>query len=152
MRMKLILSVLSFALFLVACGDPSNTLDHSERHVRVAEPFDTYGACERAQKDSGEGLFNCYQSIELCSNGGVDIVVTDIINEGLYRIDDDRLHVEIMSPGDIPSTLEIERAADGTLQTPGLPSKNPWTQQTLNAEEQKRLDEGCAAMEGRDWW
>lgn len=59
---------------------------------------------------------NCYQTAEFCPDGSVQVVVTDIINGGLYGLTDETVQVQFDSPGDLPVLWDLEVQGDGNLR------------------------------------
>jgi hypothetical protein len=60
---------------------------------------------------------NCSQEVTLEPNGQATIVVTDILNEGTYVIDGDKLTITSDSPGDAAPTMRFTLAANRKSMT-----------------------------------
>ncbi len=58
---------------------------------------------------------NCYQMAWFCPSGEVEIILTDIINRGVYTIEDAALSVEFTQPGDVSSPWSFTIEDDAIL-------------------------------------
>jgi hypothetical protein len=128
-----------------SCSGGSSAANETVAYQQLVEGFPDLATC--LAMTEGE-LFNCTRSLTLCSNGGFELVVTDIVNEGLYTVEDRRIVATLAAPGDAPETFTFVPIPDG-LESPELGGTHPWRPSGTEADQ---LDETCAALEGRTWW
>src|SRR5262249_54985148 len=101
-------------------GGPPPAAGQNLRYRQLAHGFATQEACESATQG---GLFNCFRFITVCANGGYDLIVTDIDDEGLYTRDGDTLQFTQQGEGDGPLRFTATLSGN-TLSSAALGGKN----------------------------
>jgi hypothetical protein len=122
------------------------------QYQQLIEGYDTLEAC---QNDSArDPVVNCLRTLVLCTNGGYQLTVTDIDNEGQYTHDGLTLQATQGGDGDGPLTFNATLAADQlTLTSPQLGGAHPWTFSTLDVHDQvEGVDAECDVLPERNWW
>ncbi len=141
---------------LVTTGCSSGTalpeLTTSTQYQQLLEGFDTLAACETAASSAPSGFFNCTRQLTLCTNGGYSLIVTDIVNEGTFRITDVNIHGEQKGPGDGPTTFDATFNPEHNVVSTMLSGTRPYQAQVLTAAGQASLDATCASFTQRSWW
>jgi hypothetical protein len=130
---------------LVACGGGSSSVDEDVEYQQLVDGFPDLETC--LAETEGE-LFNCTRWLVLCANGGFELVVTDIVNEGLYTIDGDVITLRLESPGDAPDKITFRESGEG-LASSQLGGSQPWL---VTATGTESLESSCSALEGRTWF
>lgn len=85
----------------------------AEERRYVHTYFPTQEACTEAQ-NGGRGI-HCCATLRLGVDGRADLIVTDIMNSGGYRLEADAIVFTRETPGDVPDTVRFAIGADGTL-------------------------------------
>jgi hypothetical protein len=129
---------------LAACGGSPSRLADNVSYQQLADGFDTIEQCHTA---TAGATFNCYHLLELCSNGGYILVVTDIANEGRYTLAGQTVNAVQSGGVDGPPSFTATLRDDGTLTSPQLSGMNPWQLDT-NADPTELARE-CDSWAGR---
>jgi hypothetical protein len=103
--------VIALFTLLAACNE---AVDEPTRYSRVPPEFEDEASCLEAF--DGELIFSCGQSLDLCPDGRVSMVMSDVINEGTYTIMGHELTARFELHADVPEQVTFTIRADGSLQ------------------------------------
>lgn len=116
--------------------------------TQLADPFETIEQCLQVTQDTE---FNCYRWLNLCKNGGFNLVLTDIVNEGVFLRIGYSIQATQMGNGDGPAGFDGILADDGSFTSQVLGGSRPFQNHVLTELDRINLDEDCSALAGRPW-
>ena len=133
-------------------GSAPPELTTSTHYQQLLEGYDTLAACEQVAAVAPSGFFNCTRQLTLCTNGGYSLIVTDVVNEGIFHIADVNIHAEQKGAGDGPTTFDATFNANHDVVSTMLSGTRPYQAQVETAAGQAALDATCASFTQRTWW
>jgi hypothetical protein len=147
----LALSVL--VVLTAACTEQATAPDQTgetadegdRRYLRLNDEFDTESQCP------SNGLPNCHAILELCENGAMTIMLTDIVDEGTYVRDDTQITGTLNLPGG-PWVIHATIEEDGTIESDDIGGRHPFVPMVLDDAGKLRLADSCAAVATRPWF
>jgi hypothetical protein len=139
---------------VIDAANISITFSEVREYRRLVDGFADLAACKLFQKQNPKEFFNCENWIQFCKNGGFTLVVTDIGNEGKYqRVSSTTITANVLGAGDLSGAVDfVLNTATDSLAAARLAGSNQWQRATLTAPESAQVEQGCTALEGRDWW
>jgi hypothetical protein len=148
-------SLVPFVLVVVAsaCTDPQTQPDNGgetaesgdRRYLRLNDEFDDESQCP------SDGLPNCHAILELCENGAMTIMLTDIVDEGTYVRDDKQITGTLNQPGG-PWVIDATIEEDGTIESDDIGGRHPFVPVVLDEAGKLRLADTCANVAMRPWF
>lgn len=117
MRSYTLLTLVSL-VSLVACDIGTDVFDEPRIYAfdlveaQTGTPALTVADCEAAQPDPGGLFVNCWQTLTLCPDGRAELMVTDIVNGGRYRVDGASLVVTFTGPSEVGPRATFRLADD----------------------------------------
>lgn len=111
-------SLLLLPVLFGACDSGADVFDAPRVYAydlveaQTGTPAETAADCEAAQPDPGGLYVNCWQTLTLCPSGRAELLVTDIVNGGRYRVDGDVLRVTFSDPSEVGPAATFRLSAD----------------------------------------
>lgn len=113
-------SVVLLGLLVAACGDGVQLFPEDRTYQRRL--FATEAECTAFQQAGG---LNCFQFAAFCRSGRAIVMVTDILNTGAYRVDEDLVTITFRASTELPNTVRFRLSVhQDTLYA--LPSSTRW--------------------------
>ena len=85
--------------------------DYDLVEAQTGAPVESVADCEASQPDP-TFYVNCWQTLTLCPDGRAELVVTDIVNGGRYRVDGASLVVTFTGPSEVGPRATFRLAGD----------------------------------------
>lgn len=93
-------------------GTPA-TFPERRAYAHLVEPFETEEECIAAQDP--EFFINCYQVVELCTDGSAYLMLTDIIDRGTYVRGDGAIETTWEGASGAPPSVTFTVTSETTL-------------------------------------
>ena len=122
-RQKIFFITLSFVFCSLSCTNSDDVLIEPEYKYEGINFLHSEASSREECDRFLEFGVNCIQIIEFKTGNKCEILVTDIINDGIYTFSDNRLTIELVGPGDIENPMifqvneggtELKRISDGS--------------------------------------
>jgi hypothetical protein len=133
-------SALSASLFLLAAGCDALVPGggrFDETRLYTFDFFESYEACEAAQPDPNFWI-NCSQMVTFCPGGQAEVMVTDIVHLGTYRLANRTLRITLPENPELNRVMRFRLSGDGeeiTEEDSGVVFRRKYGEELTYAEQ-----------------